>query len=48
MPKELRKAASFIVPFMPVDPFTTMLQAGLTKLEGGSTKDACLVRVHLC
>ena len=41
VPKELRKAASFIIPFMPVDPFTkAMLQAGLTKLEGGSTKDA--------
>lgn len=41
VPKELRKAASFIVPFLPVDPFTkAMLSAGLTKLEGGSTKDA--------
>ncbi len=41
VPKELRKAASFFVPFLPVDPFTkAMLSAGLTKLEGGSTKDA--------
>jgi hypothetical protein len=41
VPKEFRKAASFIIPFLPVDPFTkAMLSAGLTKLEGGSTKDA--------
>ena len=41
VPKELRKAASFIIPFMPMDPFTkALIMGGLTKLEGGSTKDA--------
>ena len=41
VPKELRKAAAFIVPFMPIDPFTkAAIMGGLTKIEGGSTKDA--------
>ena len=41
VPKEFRKAASFIIPFMPMDPFTkALIMGGLTKLEGGSTKDA--------
>ena len=41
VPKELRKAASVALPFLPIDPVTkAVLSAGLTKLEGGSTKDA--------